>query len=217
MAEAIFYLVRSGCAWRMLPREFPSPRGHLARAAPQADRSPAAPDGRACARSSPDDTATARSGAPTTDCARWRARRRAATPSPAPWSWTARRREVHRRGRPRARLRRRQAGCRPQAARPRRHTAWLLQALRQKGIVPVIPSRSDQPGNPDFAREVYRKRNRAERLVGKRKQFRRVATRYDQLDVHYLAFIQLASAMVWLRSLGGTVQCGRAGPRPQPA
>ncbi len=23
MAEAIFYLVRSGCAWRMLPREFP--------------------------------------------------------------------------------------------------------------------------------------------------------------------------------------------------
>jgi transposase len=23
MAEAIFYLVRSGCAWRMLPRHFP--------------------------------------------------------------------------------------------------------------------------------------------------------------------------------------------------
>jgi Fe-S-cluster formation regulator IscX/YfhJ len=29
-----------------------------------------------------------------------------------------------------------------------------------------------------------------------------VATRYDKLDPHYLAFVQLASAMVWLRSFG---------------
>ena len=68
--------------------------------------------------------------------------------------------------------------------------------------MPVIPSRSDQPENPDFDREAYRERNLVERLVGKLKQFRRVATRYDKLDAHYLAFVQLASAMVWLRSLG---------------
>ena len=82
--------------------------------------------------------------------------------------------------------------------------AWLLEAFCRKGIVPVIPSRSDQPENPDFDREVYRKRNLVERLVGKLKQFRRVATRYDKLDPHYLAFVQLASVMVWLRTLGGT-------------
>jgi transposase len=40
--------------------------------------------------------------------------------------------------------------------------------------------------------------------VGKLKRFRRVATRYDKLDVHYLAFVRLASAVVWLRSYGGT-------------
>jgi transposase len=56
--------------------------------------------------------------------------------------------------------------------------AWLLDALRRKGIVPVIPNRADQPENPDFDREVYRERNLVERLVGKLKQFRRVATRY---------------------------------------
>ncbi len=82
--------------------------------------------------------------------------------------------------------------------------AWLLDALRRKGIVPVIPSRSDQPGNPDFDREAYRGRNLVERLVGQLKRFRRVATRYDKLDPHYLAFVQLASAMVWLRSFGDT-------------
>ena len=82
--------------------------------------------------------------------------------------------------------------------------AWLLDVLRRKRIVPVIPSRSDQPDNPDFDREVYRERNLIERLVGKLKRFRRVATRYDELAPHYLAFVQLASIMVWLRTFGDT-------------
>jgi hypothetical protein len=43
-----------------------------------------------------------------------------------------------------------------------------------------------------------------ERLVGKLKRFRRVATRYDKLDAHYLAYVQLASVMVWLRTFGDT-------------
>ena len=68
----------------------------------------------------------------------------------------------------------------------------------------MIPSRADQPENPDFDRDAYRGRNLVERLVGKLKQFRRVATRYDKLAAHYLAFVQLASAAVWLRDLGGT-------------
>ena len=80
--------------------------------------------------------------------------------------------------------------------------AWLLEAFRCKRIVPVIPSRVDQPENPDFDREVYRQRNLVERLVGKLKQFRRVATRYDKLAAHYLAFVQLASITVWLSSFG---------------
>ncbi len=82
--------------------------------------------------------------------------------------------------------------------------AWLLEALRRKGIVPVIPSRSDQPGNPDFDREAHRGRNLVERLVGQLKRFRRVATRYDKLDPHYLAFIRLASILLSLRSFGDT-------------
>jgi transposase len=80
--------------------------------------------------------------------------------------------------------------------------AWLLDTLRRKRIVPIIPSRAGQPENPDFDREAYRRRNAVERLVGKLKQFRRVATRYDKLDAHYLAFVQIASIMVWLRSFG---------------
>ena len=82
--------------------------------------------------------------------------------------------------------------------------ARLLDALRRKGITPVIPSRSDQPENPAFDREACRDRNAIERLVGRLKQFRRVATRYEKLDPHYLAFVQIASVIVWLRTFGDT-------------
>jgi transposase len=88
--------------------------------------------------------------------------------------------------------------------RPRRYRkslhAWAFQS-----IVPIIPSRADQPKNPDFDHDAYRRRNLVERLVGKLKQFRRVATRYDKLDAHYLAFVQIASVMVWLRSFGDRI------------
>ena len=70
--------------------------------------------------------------------------------------------------------------------------------------MPVIPSRSDQPENPDFDRQRYRGRNLVERLVGKLKRFRRVATRYDKLAPHYLAFVQIASVVLWLGAFGDT-------------
>ena len=79
--------------------------------------------------------------------------------------------------------------------------AWLLDALRRKRFV---PNRTDQPSHVDFDRQAYRQRNLVERLAGKFKQFRRIATRSDQLANHYLAFVQLASLMIWLRSFGNT-------------
>ncbi len=72
----------------------------------------------------------------------------------------------------------------------------LLDAFHRERIVPIIPSRADQPANPGFDREAYRRRNLVERLVGKLKQFRRGATHYDKLAAHYLAFVQLASAIL---------------------
>ncbi len=47
-------------------------------------------------------------------------------------------------------------------------------------------------------RVLYRERNVVERLVGRLKEFRRIATRYDKLAASYLAFVQLASIRLWL-------------------
>ena len=70
--------------------------------------------------------------------------------------------------------------------------------LRRRGIAAVIPTRSDQRRRPGFDRQAYRERNRVERSVGRLKQFRRVATRYEKLAVNYLAIVKLAAALIWL-------------------
>ena len=70
--------------------------------------------------------------------------------------------------------------------------------LRQRGIRPVIPTRSDQPRQPDFDRNAYRQRNRVERLINRLKQARRVATRYEKRAVNYLAMVHIGCILLWL-------------------
>jgi transposase len=50
-----------------------------------------------------------------------------------------------------------------------------------------------------FVPKIYRERNCIERLVGKLKQFRRVATRYEKLAETFMAMIHLASAFIMTR------------------
>ncbi len=106
-------------------------------------------------------------------------------------------------------VKRTRADGRPGQGRPRRRPAKLVgdkgyafpsarRLLRRRGIGAVIPSKSDQPHQPRFDRVAYRGRNRVERSVGRLKQFRRVATRYDKRAVNYLAWVTLATAVIWL-------------------
>lgn len=70
--------------------------------------------------------------------------------------------------------------------------------LARRGIASVIPLRSDQGHDPGFDREAYRQRNRVERLIGRFKQWRRIATRYEKRAATYLAMLTLASIVLWL-------------------
>lgn len=78
----------------------------------------------------------------------------------------------------------------------------VRRLLARRGIGADIPRRRDRhPGDRrhrPFDRDAYRGRNRVERLVGRLKQYRRVATRYEKRAQHYLAFLTLAGAMLWL-------------------
>lgn len=74
----------------------------------------------------------------------------------------------------------------------------LRRYLRERGIRAVIPYRRDQPGGGPLDRVAYRDRNRVERLMGRLKQFRRIATRYEKRGEHYRAMATLAAITLWL-------------------
>jgi transposase len=71
--------------------------------------------------------------------------------------------------------------------------------LIDRDIAPVIPNRRNRADPWPFDPAAYRDRNKVERLFGKLKQFRRVATRYEKLRVTFLGVIHLALGFIRLR------------------
>ena len=75
----------------------------------------------------------------------------------------------------------------------------LRELIAQAGMAVVIPSKRDRKRQIPHDATAYKTRNRIERCFNKLKHFRRIATRYDRRAEYFLAFIQLASAMLWIR------------------
>jgi transposase len=76
----------------------------------------------------------------------------------------------------------------------RRIRSWL----RQHGIRHTIPHKRNECRRGPVDRAVYHERNRAERLINRLKQFRRVATRYEKRAANYLAMVTLVAIVLWL-------------------
>jgi transposase len=60
------------------------------------------------------------------------------------------------------------------------------------GHVPVVPPNSNRLEPWEYDRERYKRRNEVERLFRRLKGFRRLATRYDKLDVMFRTFLIVA-------------------------
>jgi transposase len=89
----------------------------------------------------------------------------------------------------------------------------LTHAIRAKGydsqsireqlithdMVPVIPSKSKRRAPLDYDKALYKLREKVERFFNHRKQFRRIATRYEQLSQTFLAFIHLVAAWMIIK------------------
>ncbi|WP_155846327.1 IS5 family transposase [Anaerotruncus sp. G3(2012)] len=60
------------------------------------------------------------------------------------------------------------------------------------GYIPVVPPKSNRKDPWDYDKELYKQRNQVERLFRRIKRFRRIFTRYDKLDIIFLAFVFFA-------------------------
>ena len=97
------------------------------------------------------------------------------------------------RGRPRRRPRR-VVGDKGYTGRAHRAT------LRRRGIRYTIPKRRAEHRSGPFDHASYRERNRVERLIGRCKHFRSLATRYDKRAASYRALWLIACIMLWLKA-----------------
>ena len=74
----------------------------------------------------------------------------------------------------------------------------IRQYLKRRGIGYTIARRRNEIRTGPFNRTLYKSRNCIERLIGRLKQFRRVATRYEKRAANFLAMVILAAIMLWL-------------------
>jgi len=67
------------------------------------------------------------------------------------------------------------------------------------GFIPVVPPKSNRLEPWEYDREMYKRRNEVERLFRRLKGFRRIFSRFEKLDVMFMAFIHFALVIEALR------------------
>ena len=76
---------------------------------------------------------------------------------------------------------------------------WFSQALTNLGIEPCIPGRTGRNEPVEYDEQVYRQRNIIERMFGRLKDWRRIATRYDRCAHTFMSAICIAAIVIfWL-------------------
>ena len=75
----------------------------------------------------------------------------------------------------------------------------IKKFIRNKNATPVIPLKgvylpkeSKLTVNDFYDVQIYRKRHVIERLFGRMKENKRIATRFDKLDINFLNFVALS-------------------------
>src|SRR5260370_11886884 len=75
----------------------------------------------------------------------------------------------------------------------------VRRKIESKGVAPNIPPKANRRWKCCFSPYLYRHRNAIERMFGRLKDFRRIATRYDRLAHNFLAAVCLAATLCyWL-------------------
>jgi transposase len=71
-------------------------------------------------------------------------------------------------------------------------------SLLMKGVLPVIPPKTNRKEQISCDFHAYKDRNRIERMFNRLKQARRIATRYDKTATSFLGFLNIAASRLWL-------------------
>jgi len=79
----------------------------------------------------------------------------------------------------------------------------FLIRLGSKAVIPSREGEHPERSPLTFDREAHKGGNVMGRLVGRLKEFRRIATRYEKKATHYMAMLTLAMIVICLRHMAG--------------
>lgn len=75
----------------------------------------------------------------------------------------------------------------------------LVQQIEAMHAESIIPPRSNRKAPRGYDQQRYQARNLVERFFNRLKQFRRIATRYEKLAVHFAAMVTCGCIVLWLK------------------
>jgi transposase len=78
-------------------------------------------------------------------------------------------------------------------------SAAVRRKIEEAGVAPNIPPPAEKRWKTRFSPHLYRDRNVIERMFGRLKDLRRIATRYDRSATNFMAAVQIAATVAyWL-------------------
>ena len=78
-------------------------------------------------------------------------------------------------------------------------TNHVFSTLAQDEVKAVIPSKANRRDQRDYDENLYADRNKMERFIGRLKEARSFATRYEKTATSSLAVAHLLAALDWMR------------------
>jgi transposase len=75
----------------------------------------------------------------------------------------------------------------------------MRKLSRELNYEPIVPPKSNRKTPWDYDRQLYKERNKIERLFRRVKQFREIFTRYDKLDIIFISFVYFVFTVILLR------------------
>ncbi|WP_341755261.1 IS5 family transposase [Candidatus Tisiphia endosymbiont of Ptychoptera albimana] len=75
----------------------------------------------------------------------------------------------------------------------------FVESLENKGCEIVIPPKSNRKVQREYDKHTYKERYLIECLFGKIKHFRRIFSRFDKTPATFLAFLNFVGTLIWLR------------------
>lgn len=74
---------------------------------------------------------------------------------------------------------------------------WLRQSLKDRGIAPCIPPKSNRKEIIYYNKEEYKKRHKIENMFSRIKDWRKIAMRYERCAHTFFSAICIAAAVIF--------------------